>query len=54
MKKWWVRIFLVLIGLPLALLLFGAAAFGIVNRSNGSLTSSGEERHYSVVCAGKL
>ena len=46
MKKWWVRIFLVLIGLPLALLLFGAAAFGIVNRSNGSLTSSGEERHY--------
>ncbi|HSQ26563.1 MAG TPA: PHB depolymerase family esterase [Anaerolineales bacterium] len=46
MKKWLVRLVFVLIGLPLTLLLIGAVAFGIVNRSNGSLTSSGEERHY--------
>lgn len=46
MHQRWVRLFLIMLGLPLVLFLMGAAAFAIVNRSNGSLLSSGERRRY--------
>ncbi len=46
MKKWLVSLAFVLIGLPLVFIVIGATAFGIANRSNGSLISSGEQRRY--------
>jgi polyhydroxybutyrate depolymerase len=46
LKKWFIRIPLILLGLLLALALIGIAAFRIANRTNGRLVSAGEERRY--------
>lgn len=46
MNKWFIRIPLILLGLLLALLLLALGAIRIINPTNGSLVSGGEERRY--------
>jgi polyhydroxybutyrate depolymerase len=46
MKKWLIRLALIIIGLPVALILFVAVAFLLANCTNGTLVSSGEKRTY--------
>lgn len=46
MKKWLRRFALIILGLPVILLLIAAVAFLLVNRTNGTLVSSGENRSY--------
>jgi polyhydroxybutyrate depolymerase len=46
LNKWFIRIPLILLGLLLALLLLAFGLFRIINPTNGSLVSGGEERRY--------
>jgi len=46
MKKWLLRFAFIILGLPVILLLVVAIAFLLVNRTNGTLVSSGEKRSY--------
>lgn len=46
MKKWFVRLILIVLGLLISLVIFVAGAFLIANRTNGTLISSGEKRNY--------
>jgi polyhydroxybutyrate depolymerase len=46
MKKWLIRISLVIVGLPIALIFIGAVVFRLANHTNGTITSSGEKRAY--------
>ncbi len=46
MKKWFIRIPLILLGLLVALVLLAAGVFWLTNRNNGTLVSAGEKRHY--------
>lgn len=48
MKKWLIRLALIIIGLPVTLILFAAIAFWIANRTSGSLVSAGETRKYLI------
>lgn len=49
MKKWLLRLALIFIGMPVSMLLAAAVAFRLVNRTNGSLVSSGKKRTYLLV-----
>lgn len=46
MKRWFIRLPLILAGLTAALIITAAAALRIANQTNGSLVSSGVERRY--------
>jgi polyhydroxybutyrate depolymerase len=46
LKKWFIRISLILLGLLAALTLLAIGAFRIINPTNGSLVSAGEKRSY--------
>jgi polyhydroxybutyrate depolymerase len=46
MKKWFIRLPLIVLGLLITLILLVAAAFWLANDTNGTLVSSGEERSY--------
>jgi polyhydroxybutyrate depolymerase len=46
MRKWLIGLICGIIGLPIALILFLVAAFRLVNRTNGTLVSSGKKRAY--------
>lgn len=46
MKKTFIRLFLIILSIPVLLVLVVGAAFVISNRTNGSLTSGGENRRY--------
>ena len=46
MKKWFIRLTLVILGLPVILTIFIAVAFLLANHTNGTLSSSGEKRTY--------
>jgi len=46
MKKWFIRLTLIVLGVLLTLIVLASGAFLIVNRTNGSLISSGERRTY--------
>ena len=46
MKKWIIRLIVILLGLPLLLVLSMGAFYLIANRSNGTVESSGETRRY--------
>jgi len=46
LKKWFIRIPLILLGLLAALTLLAIGAFRIINPTNGSLVSAGEKRSY--------
>src|SRR4051794_37428667 len=45
-RKLLIRAVLVIIGLPLLLVLTGAVSIFILNRTNGTIVSSGQQRHY--------
>jgi polyhydroxybutyrate depolymerase len=46
LKKWFIRIPLILLGLLVALVLLAAGVFWLTNRNNGTLVSAGEKRSY--------
>jgi polyhydroxybutyrate depolymerase len=46
MTKWLIRLILVVLGLPVSLILLAAVIFRLVNRTNGTLVSSGVKRRY--------
>jgi len=46
MKKWFIRLLAILIGLPLLVVLILGVAYLLSNRTNGRLESSGETRRY--------
>jgi polyhydroxybutyrate depolymerase len=46
MKKWFIRLVLIFIGLPLILITLAGGAYLLANRTNGSLISSGQQRTY--------
>ncbi|MFQ5927796.1 MAG: hypothetical protein ACE5MH_10235, partial [Terriglobia bacterium] len=45
-KKIIVAILLIVIGLPVALIVTAVVWFSIVDKTNGTIVSSGKERHY--------
>ena len=51
MKKILIRIILIILGLPAALILLAGGAFLLANRTNGTLVSSGEKRRLPAVRA---
>jgi len=46
MKKIFIRLFLIILSIPVLLVVVVGAAFMISNRTNGTLTSGGEQRRY--------
>ena len=46
MKKWFLCLVLIFIGLPLFLITLAGGAYWLANRTNGSLISSGQKRSY--------
>jgi polyhydroxybutyrate depolymerase len=46
MKKLFIRLILIVLGVPVLLVLIAAAAYLLANRTNGTLESSGETRRY--------
>jgi polyhydroxybutyrate depolymerase len=46
LKKWIIRLVLIVIGLPLILITLAGGAYLLANRTNGSLISSGQKRSY--------
>ena len=46
MKKWFIRLILIILGLPVILLIFAAGAFLLANHTNGTLFSSDVKRTY--------
>jgi polyhydroxybutyrate depolymerase len=46
LKKWFIRLVLIVIGLPLTLIILAAGAFLLANHTNSALISSGQKRTY--------